>query len=91
MSAGDWNSLGPWFEHTSVPCEGKVGDIVVITPLKQDERDPSQQGLASLWFCIMAQTRERPAVWARISFDGVATCAAPVPNPPQTRPTLTRG
>lgn len=81
----------PWFEQQSVPCEGEVGDIVVVTPLKEGQPDPEPQGSASVLFCIKASDGERSAVWARVQFDGVTTCEVPLPTPPQTHPTLKRG
>jgi len=47
--------------------------------------------LASLWFCIKSNAQERPAVWARVQFDGIAHCNITVPNPPQTHPELRQG
>jgi hypothetical protein len=91
VASGDQFNFKPAFEQMTVPCEGEVGDLLVLTPLKEGEPDGSPQGVASLWFCIKASQGERPATWARVQFDGIATCEAPVPQPPQTRPTLTRG
>ncbi len=91
MATGDQINFKPWFEQQSVPCEGEVGDILVLTPLREGESDSEPQGSASVWFCIKAGMGERPAVWARVQFDGVATCAKPLPLPPQTRPTLQKG
>ena len=84
-------NIRPLFEQHTVPCEGEAGDLLVLTPLKEGEADNSPQGLATLWFCIKSGRGERPATWARVAFDGVATCQAPVPDPPQARPTLRRG
>ena len=91
MAARDQHNFRPRFKQDTVPCEGEVGDILVLTPLADDEEDREPQGSASVWFCIRAESREGSAVWARIQFDGVATCERPVPIPPQTRPVLTRG
>jgi len=91
VAIGDQINFKPWFEQHTVPCEGEVGDILVLTPLKEGRPDPEQQGSATVLFCIKANEGERPAVWARVQFDGVATCEAPLPMPPQTRPTLRRG
>jgi hypothetical protein len=91
VASGDQLNLRPSFDQTTVPCEGEVGDLIVLTPLREGEPDGSPQGVASLWLCIKASLGERQAVWARVQFDGIATCEAPVPNPPQTRPTLRRG
>ncbi|CAN5535659.1 hypothetical protein BH10PSE7_BH10PSE7_03310 [soil metagenome] len=87
-------NLKPSFEQVKVPCDGEAGDLIVLTPLKQGQRDPSAQGLASLWFCTKAADHNEnvPAIWARVQFDGIATCKVPqLPDPPQNRPTLTRG
>lgn len=83
-------NLTPLFNQPNLPCEGEAGDLLVISPLKQDEEDKSEQGVASLWFCIRSQSKERgPAVWARVAFNGIATCSnGPVPLPPQNLPPL---
>ena len=91
MANGDQINLKPHFEQETLPCEGEAGDLFVMTPLKEGQLDVSPQGVASLWFCIKAgNTNERPATWARVQFDGIATCRAPVANPPQTHPTIPR-
>jgi hypothetical protein len=84
-------NIQPAFKQSSVPCEGEVGDLLVLTRLAEGERDPSAQGMASLWFCIKAADGEQHAVWARVQFDGVASCGKPIPDPPQNHPTLQRG
>ena len=86
-------NVGPHFTETQLPCDGMVGDLLVLSPLKEGERDPSPQGLATVWVCIKsAPGAERDAaVWARVQFDGVASCGRPVPAPPQGRPDLVRG
>jgi hypothetical protein len=78
-------NLTPLFNQPNLPCEGKAGDLLVVSPLKPGDEDKSEQGVASLWFCIRSQTQERgPAVWARVAFSGIATCSdGPVPLPPQ--------
>jgi hypothetical protein len=92
MISGDHINLKPHFQEQTLPCDGEVGDLLVLTPLKDGQQDGSAQGLASLWFCIKTgNTRDRPATWARVQFDGIATCAAPVPNPPQNHPALKGG
>ena len=87
---GEQINIRPVFEQLTVPCDGEAGDLLVLTRLKAGERDSSPQGLASLWFCTKASEGERPAIWARVQFDGIATCQAPIPTPPQNRPTLPR-
>ena len=92
VSIGDQNNFRPWFEQPTVPCEGAVGDILVLTPLRDGQPDPTAQGQASVWFCVKASDeRGQRAVWAHVLFDGVATCATgPVPLPTQLLPTDTR-
>lgn len=91
MASGDQINFKPWFKQHTVPCEGEVGDILVLTPLGEGARDPEPQGSASVWFCIKAGAdKGHPAVWARVQFDGVAICKSPVQKPPQARPTLNR-
>lgn len=91
MAVGDQINVKPNFEQQAVPCDGEVGDLLVLSPLKEGEPDNSVQGLVSMWLCIKAGQDRRPAVWARVQFDGIATCEAPIPDPPQNRPTLQRG
>jgi hypothetical protein len=91
VASGEQLNLKPHFSQTSPPCEGEVGDLIVLTPLREGEPDGSPQGVASLWLCIKASHEERRAVWARVQFDGIATCVVTVPEPPQTHPTLQRG
>jgi hypothetical protein len=92
VAIGDQINFKPWFEQNTVPCEGEVGDILVLTPLKEGDVDHEALGSPSLWFCIKAQTDGRPAVWAHVHFDGVATCeTGPLPTPSQTLPTIRRG
>jgi hypothetical protein len=89
VANGDQINFKPHFQETTLPCEGEVGDLLVITSLKEGESDPSAQGRASLWFCTKSgTTAERPAIWARVQFDGIATCRARIPTPPQNHPTL---
>ena len=91
MALRDQVNIEPVFKQSTVPCDGDVGDLLVLTRLGQGERDPSAQGLASLWFCIKAADGEQDAVWARVQFDGVASCGKPIPDPPQNHPKLERG
>ena len=91
MAQGDQINLKPHFkkEGVTLPCDGEVGDLFVFTPLDEGERDPTKQGLASLWFCIKgAESDGRNAIWARVQFDGIITCALRPPKPPQ-HPELT--
>ena len=91
MALREQHNFRARYEQDTVPCEGEVGDILILTRLREGEFDHEPQGSASVWFCIKNQTGERPAVWARVQFDGVATCERPVPTPPQTHPELIRG
>ena len=92
MASGDQINFRPWFEQDKVPCEGELGDILVVTPLKDRQSDPEKLGSASLWFCMKSGKAERPAIWAHVQFDGFATCqTGPLPTPSQTLPPLTRG
>jgi hypothetical protein len=70
MASGHQNDFRPEFEQTTVPCEGEVGDLLVLTPLNEREAEPEKPGSASLWFCIKAQRGERPAVWTRVPHCG---------------------
>lgn len=93
MAQGDQINLKPHFkkEGDKLPCDGAVGDVFVFTPLDEHERDPTPQGVASLWFCVKAAEGDgRNAVWKRIQFDGFATCAVRLPPPPLT-PELKQG
>ena len=97
MAKGDQINFKPHFRderregEPDLPCEGDAGDFFVFTPLSEGEPDDSQQGLASLWFCIKGDERERPATWARVQFDGIAACDVSLPLPPQNRPQINRG
>jgi hypothetical protein len=94
MAKGDQINFKPHFrdEGPTLPCEGQVGDLFVFSPLNDGERDGSPQGLASLWFCTRGMDEEgRPATWARVQFDGIATCEVRLPTPPQNRPQLNEG
>jgi hypothetical protein len=95
MAKGDQINIRPHFkkEGPSLPCDGAVGDFYVFTPLNEGERDPNRQGSASLWFCIKdgPDAEGQNAVWARVQFDGIATCADRLPIPPQNHPVLKDG
>jgi hypothetical protein len=83
----------PNFKQSGLPCDGKVGDVVIITPLDEPEHDKSKDGVASVWICIKASwgPENEHAVWARVQFDGVATCGRPVALPPQNHVSLFSG
>ncbi len=89
MAKGDQINIKPQFRSKTVPCEGEAGDLLVLSPLSEGEQDPTSQGLTTLWFCIKSANlpEQRNAVWARVKFDGFATCATSVlPNPPTLDP-----
>jgi len=81
----------PTYETKRVPCEGEVGDMIVLTELKEGQDDPANDGSASVWFCIKASRGERRAVWACVKFLGVATCDFDFKPPPQDHELLKRG
>ncbi len=94
MAKGDQINLKPHFkkEGATLPCEGEAGDLFVFTHLDEGERDPTPQGLASLWFCTKgAEGDGRNAIWKRVSFDDKTTCAVSPPKPPQNTPELKEG
>lgn len=94
MRPFDHINIRPMFRTDTVPCDGTVGDIILISPLDRDEFDPEPQGSASLWVCIKSswEPEGMHAVWARVAFDGVTQCDfGPAPLPPQNRPELMRG
>jgi hypothetical protein len=78
-------NIRPMFETDRLPCEGRVGDILVISPLPEDKFDTSNRGVASLWICTRADYPQEgvPAVWVRLQADGYASCEYPVPVPPE--------
>lgn len=86
-------NLKPNFCTPKLPCEGKVGDLLILSPLEKDELDPAPAGQASLWVCVKAalDREELPAVWARVAFGGLATCRFPVQPTPQDLPNLAGG
>jgi len=90
VANGDQINFKPHFQQQTLPCEGEAGDLLVMTPLKEGEQDASPQGVGSLWFCTKGGNSQRPAIWARVQFDGIGTCRAPVANPPQNHPTIPR-
>ncbi len=91
MAKREQQNFRPQFLRDRVPCEGDVGDILVMTKLDERDRDPEKQGSASVWFCVVSQTEEHDAIWRRVQFDGVASCDRQVPLPPQNLPELERG
>ena len=91
MTISEQINFKPRFQQSSVPCEGEVGDIFVMTPLREGQRDSSEPGEASIWFCVKTQVETRPAVWVRIQFDGFATCQSGPLRPPKQIPELKRG
>jgi hypothetical protein len=98
MARGDQINLKPHFEEErgreglpllKLPCEGEAGDLFVFSRLREDQPDPSAQGVAELWFCTKSsQSDGRHAVWKRVSFDGMSRCddVVDLPLPPQNTP-----
>ncbi|WP_330766993.1 hypothetical protein [Rhodococcus sp. M8-35] len=93
MAPADRINISPNFKQQGLPCDGQVGDLIVLSPLDRDEFDDSPKGKASLWLCTKSawEPENIPAVWSRVQFDGFATCEFPVPEPPQDIPNLSLG
>lgn len=94
MAKGDQVNLKPHFKEDTdkLPCEGEAGDLYVFSPLGEKDRDNSKQGVASLWFCTKSSGPDgQNAIWARVQFDGIATCKVRPPIPPQNHPDLQLG
>jgi hypothetical protein len=92
-STGQIN-LKPFYKAHKLPCEGSVGDLLVLSPLAEGDFDHSPQGLASLWFCSRSSNlqEQQPAVWKRVDFDGFSSCQMPdLPKPPQDDPPIREG
>lgn len=81
------------YETEKVPCDGRVGDLVVLSPMREDDFDGTPVGRASVWICTKsAWDQDRlPAVWSRVQFDGFATCKYSITEPPQDIPNLSQG
>lgn len=93
MAKGDQINLKPHFkeEGLTLPCEGEAGDLYVFTHVSEGERDPTPQGVASLWFCAKGMDGEGPAIWKLVQLDHFATCDVVLPIPPQNLPLLKEG
>lgn len=91
MALGDQINFRPEFRTMQLPCFGQVGDLIVLSPLKEGEFDPEPDGSASVWVCVKADLDGRPALWLRVQFDGFATCDAPVAPAAQGHPRLVLG
>ena len=91
MASDNQINFRPEFQTTKLPCSGQVGDLIVVTPLKEGEFDPKTDGSASVWVCVKADLDLRPALWLRVQFDGFATCDTPLPPAAQGHPHLVRG
>jgi hypothetical protein len=94
VATGGQINLRPNFKSVQVPCEGTLGDLLVLTPLEEGDVDASPQGLASLWFCTKSSNvnESRPAIWKRVQFDGFSNCQMPdLPKPPQNQPPIREG
>jgi hypothetical protein len=86
-------NIRPTFRTSELPCDGKVGDLLILSPLDENERDPEHLGSAAVWVCTKANwgPENENAVWQRIQFDGFAQCGNITPLPPQDQPNLIRG
>ena len=87
-------NIRPNYRHTNLPCDGKVGDLVVLSPLAEGEYDSLPASHVSVWICIKgSETSEgrQKALWGRIAFNGLGQCEYPVADPPQDIPSATRG
>jgi hypothetical protein len=94
MVEGDHINFKPHFkkEGNKLPCDGEAGDLYVFTRLGEDDRDPSPQGLAELWFCTRGAEKDgRNASWKRVHFDDHKTCDVSPVTPPQNTPELKEG
>lgn len=94
MAKGDQINLGPHFkeEGPTLPCEGQAGDLYVFSRVGKDEPDTERQGSAELWFCTKgAMADGRNAIWKRVAFNDMKTCAVPPVKAPQDTPELKEG
>jgi hypothetical protein len=94
VAVGGRVNISPHFESDKVPCDGVVGDLLVLTRLEEGQPDGSPQGLASLWLCTRSADpqEQRPAIWKRVKLDGFAECQMPpLPEPPQNDPPIREG
>jgi hypothetical protein len=93
LESYDRLNVRPNFHRDQLPCDGKVGDLVVLSPLDEGEFDGSEFGEASVWVCTKGFWEQEgiPPVWKRIQFDGFARCEQPVAKPPGDYPPLSRG
>jgi len=90
MAKGDQINLKPHFkkEGSTLPCEGKAGDLYVFTPLDEDAPvDPEPTGSAQLWFCTKGSEGDgRNAIWLRVHLLDALDCTRPPPKPPKYPP-----
>ena len=91
MALGDQINFRPEFQTTKLPCSGQVGDLIVLTPLKEGEFDPKTDGSVSVWVCVKGDLDGKPALWLRVQFDGFATCDVPIAPAAQGHPRLVEG
>lgn len=90
--ADDVLNIRPNFKANSVPCEGSVGDVFILTPVSEKDIDPVTPGSVQVFICTRASSGEMgPALWSRVRFDGYATCKQPVPGPFKDIPLLKGG
>lgn len=86
-------NIKPLFRADKLPCDGQVGDVLIISPLEEGEPDFEPRGVATIWVCTRASydAEGLPAVWIRLQAEGYASCDYPVPPPPQDIPHLSHG
>ncbi|MCA3561805.1 MAG: hypothetical protein IOC82_12330 [Aestuariivirga sp.] len=85
-------NIRPLFRATEVPCDGQVGDVLIVTPLSEKDIDPDKPGNVQVFICTRASNAETgPAIWSRLRFDGYTTCKSPLPNPVKDIPVLRGG
>jgi len=90
-------NLTPLFGNHRLPCVGKLGDMLMFSPLagawaENEDLERDGQHLPSLWLCIKSSVGENAlhgnAVWARFQFDITYTCqdgVVPASPPPPNR------
>lgn len=91
MAGDEQTNFRPLYKTAALPCEGQVGDMIVISRLDEGEFDPSDTGLGQVWFCTRASNPDQRALWCRVAFEGKASCEIPYLKEPPPIPTLEGG